>query len=159
MPNAQDAAARTIEARRRLVARLFNAGYSATEIQGELKTAGFKQVSRATVYRDIDVLKEEWRAANAGVVEEQRSRHMQRLDEDLAHLSRQAMRITDPADAGMYYANVIFPLLKERAKLGGLYAPRRTDITEQVRSWAREQGFDPDVIHMMVNDVVKSTGF
>jgi DNA-binding transcriptional MerR regulator len=153
------AIARNIEARRRLVARLHNAGYSVPDIQAELKGANFKNVSRPTVYRDLEVLREEWQAANAGLIEEQRDRHMQRLDDDLEHLTRQGMRITDPAEMGAYYAGTILPLLKERAKVRGLYAPRRTDITEFVRNWAREQGLDPDVVHKLVDNVVKSTGF
>ena len=159
MARKRAAATRTVEQRRRQVARLYNADYSVREIRLELSKAGYKNVSRPTVQRDLVILREEWHQANVAAIEGRRNAQAQRLDDDIAHWTRQMFRITDPVEAGKFWVEVIFPALKERAKLLGLYPPARVDETAFIRDWAMRNGYDPDKAVELAAEVVKSKGF
>lgn len=149
----------TVAQRRRRVAAMTAAGYTQREIAEALTAARYPSATKSTIGRDVIRNEQVWREDVAGDVQKAKQRHTQQIDETIEAFRRQMMVIKDVVEAAEFHTAHIFPLLKERAKLLGLYAPTRIDVTDFVRRWAREQGYDENRAVELAMQVVESTGF
>ncbi|KKN69192.1 hypothetical protein LCGC14_0443680 [marine sediment metagenome] len=150
--------ARTVDTRRRQVARLFAAGYSTAEMVATLTDAGYRRVSRPTIQRDVDALRRKWTEENADA-SAQWEGFVQRLDEEIEFWRRQVLLAPTVEQSAKIYADVVLVALKERAKLSGSYLPPKIDIGGFVRNWALGEGYDPDRAVELGRQVVDSLGF
>ncbi len=155
----QPGASPTIGQRRRRVAEMTAAGYHQREIADALTAARYPNASKSTIGRDVVANEKTWRDATVADVQVLKDRHLQRLDADLEGRRRQMLLIKDLIEAAEFYTTHILVLMKERAKLLGLYAPTRLDVTAYIREWARRQGYDENRAVELAAEVVESQGF
>lgn len=156
-------AARTRAARRRLVARLTGLRYTLEEIAKVATEAGYTNCSVPTINRDQHYNLNAWQESIGDLVGIH-SEHSLTLDADLGHMRRQwmampAATVPDQVAAAEFYIKTILPLMKERAKLLGLYREITVDIEGHLREWAREQGMDPQSVLDMAAEVLEDQGF
>ncbi len=148
----------TMDARRRQVARLHAAGYSAVDMVRTLTEAGYRRVSAPTIKRDLAALKAKWAEENADAGDLW-AQHVQRLAEEIEFWRRQVLLAGDIMDALKIFGDAVIPLLKEMAKLHGLHQPTKIDIGSFIRNWAIENGYPPERAVELAQEVVDSTGF
>lgn len=154
---------RTRAARRRMVAQLTAARYTTEEIAGALQEAGYPGSSQSSVSRDQHHNLNAWQDSIADLVGIH-STHTLALDAQLGRLTRQwmglpATKSAEVKEAAEFYVRFVLPLMKERAKLLGLYREITVDIEGHLREWAREQGMDPQSVLDMAAEVLEDQGF
>jgi len=120
-----------LDARRRDVARLTVQGFTPREITDQLAELykhprTRKPYTCAAIYRDIVFLREEWRRSAAADIADLRASQLA----EIAELKRQSWADRDLSEVRM--------LLDREAKLLGLDAPVRVDITMLARTLAEE---------------------
>src|SRR5690349_6954374 len=94
-------------------------------------------VDPATIHRDFRALDAEWRAQAAAATAAMKGLHLDRLEALIRGLWADASRGTWPA------VDRVLGCLDREAKLFGLDAPSKIDITQRVRETATALGLDP----------------
>lgn len=121
-----------IEARREKVAALLLARKSLRQIARDLQT------SFTTIQRDVVAVRAEWRARRLDLID-------QRGSEDLARAEAAIAAIWNNVLAGNAAAiDRLLGLLRYRADVLGLNAPKMIDIELHIRERAEREGLNPD---------------
>jgi hypothetical protein len=120
-----------VEARRRMVASMMLQGFGLDTITEGLVTRFLnpktsEPYSRASVYRDMLALKRQWRTEAMADIAELRGRQLA----EIAELKKEAWAKKDLSEVRM--------LLDREARLLGLDAPVRVDVTMLARTLAEE---------------------
>jgi hypothetical protein len=145
-----------IERRRRQVVRLYSAGYTIVEIAAALKEEKYPGSSKSNVSRDLERARLQWREDVIGDLEGVKTRHLGELESLRQYWTRQIVTGNIGIDERVdITARILIPLLKERAKLLGAYAPAKIDLTAEVREWADRNGFDPQEAVDAAAEIVK----
>lgn len=166
-----------IEARRRRVAELAAAGYDVREITETLAqlnaNAGadgpiYSGISKSNVERDIQYLEERWAAEALEAIDSRKARHVAQIEADIAYWRRQVLLVgsgrrgavdaeaqqQDLETRSRLYRDHVRPLMRDLADLLGLKAPTKIDISETVKRWAREEGWDESRAVELAREVV-----
>ncbi len=156
-----------VDARRRLVAQMHFAGYSVREIAaniGALRsgTRGegppiYEGANRSTIGRDLIALKAEWSAGAIQDVGAAKERQLVELNHDLEYWRRATLQ-AEATERVRIYQHIVIPLLRERAKLLGLNAPTKVDVSRVVEQWAKEEGYDAGRLLEIVTDIAAAAG-
>lgn len=133
--------------RREEVARLRLRGYSTREIcQGmkECNPRNGKPWSLGSIHNDITYLEQQWQAAAASDTLDLKAR----LLAELREVRRKAWQDSD--------LNIILKSLAQEAKLLGLDAPAKIDVTHQIIKLAEELGLDPEEAIVEAERIIKA---
>ena len=133
-----------IAARREQVAALLMARRSQREIAKSLNTP------LTTIHRDIEALRMEWRADRMVAADQVISEELQRL----AFAEKAIMPAVSRGD--LMAIDRLLRVMERRAKLLGLDAPKRYEITDSIRRLAEESGLDPDEMVREAEQIMRS---
>ena len=133
-----------IAARREQVAALLMARRSQREIATALNTP------LTTIHRDIEALRIEWRNDRMVAADQVISEELQRL----AFAERAIMPAVSRAD--LMAIDRLLRIMERRAKLLGLDAPKRYEITDSIRRMAEEAGLDADEMVREAEQIMRS---
>lgn len=136
-----------IEERRTRVAEMLLARISEREMARKLR------VSLGTISHDVAAVRAEWLAHRTTNVE-------QIASEDLARLERAEAAIWTQIEGGKLLAiDRLLAIMERRAKLLGLDAPSKVDITHRVRELAEQEGLDPNEAVQAAEELLRSSGY
>ena len=115
----------TIEKRRLMVATMLLRGQRPFQIAASLK------VSRATICQDEKALLKEWRGRSAGSFDETKARELEKLEnvEAECFVEMNRAKAVDRMSSARSWLDRAFRCMERRAKLIGLDAPIKTDVT------------------------------
>jgi hypothetical protein len=138
---------RRLEAKQRQVIALEmrKAGASFPEIAREL---GYRGPSGA--FNAVNNAIRDWVAPAAEEVFELEA---QRLDRLMLSYWQKAL------DGEHKSAELVLKIMDRRAKLLGLDAPQRIDVTTMVKQWARANDYPEDAALAMAEEIIKEAGF
>lgn len=119
-------------ARRAAVANFYVTGHKISDIAKKCK------VSEVTVYRDMQVMMQDWRKSYLEDIETLAAKDLATMDFMLQRLHNGIMR-GDPKSI-----SVALSILQERANILGTRQGVQVDIEEYVREVASANGYDPD---------------
>lgn len=104
----------------------------------------------ATINRDMKAVRVEWQAIRVAAADSATA-------EDLQRLAAAEKAIWPAVEKGDVTAiDRLLRIMERRAKLLGLDAPKRIDITERLRAIASENGLDPDEAVREAARIIKS---
>lgn len=145
MPSKRD----DITARRTKVAEMLLARKTQMQMADELG------VGQATINRDVKAIRKEWHAERMQDLEEY-------IADDLARLAAAEAAMWPLVIAGKPHAvDRLLSIMDRRAKLLGMDAPQRVDISHALRDealkFAAQYGLDPDEVLAEANAILKAT--
>lgn len=128
-----------LEQRRREVGRLYRLRYTCREVAAKLG------ISPATVVRDLEWLRAEWRAERLRNTDEIVAEELAKLNELEAGLWQQA---TFGGKGQTFAVEQVLSIMERRARLLGLDAPTTINVTAELERFTKEMaarfGLEPE---------------